>query len=136
MQFIISIACFTTIGCYSLLFLWYFFWPEAEAVVEHVGFGAPVLPNTPYKRQHRLISYSFEYQGKRVTSRRQGLLTANGFGPKLLVQQKFNVKVCPLYLPMSCPKRYLFETLVYLIVCCVAVPTGLVYYFEKYGNWG
>ena len=136
MQLLIAIVCFAALGCYTLLFIWHLFWPEVDAVVEHVRLGAPILPRTPFKKKHRLICYSFCYNGKRFSSMRQGLLIANGFGPKLQLQHKFRVKVCPFYIRMSCPRRYIFETVVYLMVCSVALPTGLVYYSGKYGNWG
>lgn len=133
-QVIIGTVCFCIFILNLFLYLWFLFWPSVDATIERVEEGGRISPGTSYKKTHRVISYSFQYKGNKYNSSRQGLITAKGFAKKYYIQEKFQLKVCPIFIKLSCPNRIIFETLIFSLISVVSLLTGYYYYNEMYGS--
>lgn len=132
MQTLIGALCLLAAFGYWLYFLWYLSWPTACGRVEGIRSGALMLPSTPCVKRHRLINYSYQYQGKLHHSSRQSLLVPYGLGPDYSLHQPVRVKVCPQILNLCCLKRPLFELGCMLCINLLALPTGLFYWLGLY----
>ena len=131
----------TTIGVLAFLFflgylcfyIWHLFWPTVEATIENIAEGELIAPGTSYKRRHNVIVYSFEFKGKKYRSTRQGLISAKGFAKNYLLNERFILKVCPVFVQLSCPKRFIFETGMFIFWSVILLFTAYGYYNGMYG---
>ena len=124
---IINLYLFVVVW-FILFYFWYLTWPKVAGKVTNIDSGISKGIGINRPRKFHLINYTYEYNGNKYQSRRQGLIIARAFAPKVEVGDIIQVRVCRLFQSLSCPSRVWFEAKVILFSVLALTVMALIIY--------